>query len=243
MRRPRLPAAVLAGLLVVATPALAQSVQPVVFAKGASSKVVTGTIVGDAYIDYVVNAANGQTLSVRLARQAGSPYFNVTAPGADYAVHIGSAAGDDYAGPVTVAGNQVIRVYQMRATGRRGETARYTLTVGVSGRPAKPAPVTSGGDRLVPGTRYHATADVPCVTSTNGPAGPCKAGVIRRGGGNATVELETPDGGQRRIHFTGGKASGSDGGPVDVSRSGDLSIIRIGTVETYRIPDAFVFGG
>lgn len=34
--------------------------------------------------------------------------------------------------------------------------------------------------------------------------------MIRKGGGNAVVEMQTPDGGQRSITFTGGKATGSD---------------------------------
>lgn len=236
---------IIVAAVAAVTPLSAQTRQIVTFAKSTSSKTIQGSITGDSYIDYMVNAGKGQMLNVDLKRIAGSPYFNVTPPGADSAVHIGSSDGDSYTGVVTTPGNQVIRVYQMRATGRRGAAARYTLTVGVGGRAERAAAArpAAGGDALVKGTAYNATAQVPWVTSTNGPTGSCKAGVIRKGGGNATVELRTPDGGQRRIVFIAGRASSSDGGPVSVTCQGDLSIIRIGTVEVYRIPDAFVVGG
>ena len=96
----------------------------------------------------------------------------------------------------------------------------------------------------MPGTKYNATADISCTTSVGGKTGACKAGVIRKGGGNATVELKTPDGGQRSIYFTGGKASGSDSAtPIKATKAGDITTVRIGTVEVYYIPDALVFGG
>jgi hypothetical protein len=68
--------------------------------------------------------------------------------------------------------------------------------------------------------------------------------VIRKGGGNAVVEMQTPDGGQRSITFTGGKATGSNANAkMTATKDGDITTVRIGAAEVYYIPDAFVFGG
>ena len=94
------------------------------------------------------------------------------------------------------------------------------------------------------GTHYNATAEVPCVTVAGAAKGSCKAGVMRMAGGEATVELKTPDGGQRHIYFKNGRPDSSDANaPMKATRQGDVNIIRIGTVEVYEIPDAFVVGG
>jgi hypothetical protein len=58
------------------------------------------------------------------------------------------------------------------------------------------------------------------------------------------VHIDTPDGGERSIFFRGGRAVSSDSDSIlSVKRSGDTSIVTIGTYEVYEIPDAFVFGG
>jgi hypothetical protein len=165
--------------------------------------------------------------------------MNVYAPGNDTAISLGSPDALRFTTVLPTTGRYRVQVYQMRAFARRGATASYALTIGVTGNAPKPST-----DALVPGTRYNATADINCVTSVGGKTGPCKAGVIRRGNGNATVELKTPDGGQRTITFTGGKATGSNSSNnMTATRNGDDTIVRIGTVEVYTIPDALVFGG
>ena len=55
--------------------------EKVQFAKGASSAVIKGQIKGDTTVDYVVRAAAGQTLSVKLQKTNTSNYFNVLPPG------------------------------------------------------------------------------------------------------------------------------------------------------------------
>lgn len=126
----------LAGIL-VAAPAIAQQKVPVTFAKGKSSATVKGTIKGEQYRDYVVNARAGQTMTVSLTNPDGRAFFNVMAPGSTgEAVFIGSTEGNSFKGPVPGTGANTVRVYQMRATGRRGEVANYTLAIGVSGASA-----------------------------------------------------------------------------------------------------------
>ena len=112
------------ALALLATPAVAQQKVPVQFAKGASSATLKGSISGDQFRDYLVNARAGQTLSVTLTNPDGRAYFNVLPPGSTgEAVFIGSTEGNSFRGPVTANGNTTVRVYQMRASGRRGEVA------------------------------------------------------------------------------------------------------------------------
>ena len=231
--------AIAAAGLALAVPAAAQQVVPVTFAKGKSAATLTGSIKGDQDRSYTIDARAGQTLTVTLKATKGSVEMNVYAPGNDTAISLGSTDPYKFTTVLPTTGRYKVQVYQMRASARRGETASYTLTIGVTGNAAK-----ASTDALVPGTKYNATADISCTTSVGGKTGACKAGVIRKGGGNATVELKTPDGGQRILYFTGGKASGSDSAtPIKATKAGDVTTVRIGSVEVYTIPDAFVLGG
>lgn len=231
--------ALAAATLLAGVPAAAQQVVPVTFAKGKSSATVTGSIKGDQDRTYTVDARAGQKLTVTLKSTKGSAEMNVWAPGNDTALTVGAPDAYNFTTTLPATGRYRIQVYQMRASARRGETASYNLTIAITGAAPK-----ASTDALVPGTRYNATADIKCVTSIGGKTGACKAGVIRRGNGNATVEMKTPDGGQRTITFTGGKPTGSDStAKLTATRAGDDTIVRIGAVEVYTIPDAFVFGG
>lgn len=123
----------MAAVLLAATPVVAQQKVPVQFAKGASSATVKGTLSGDQYRDYVVNARAGQAMTVTLVNPDGRAFFNVLAPGSTgEAVFIGSSEGNSFKGPVPGTGATTVRVYQMRASGRRGEVANYTLTIGIA---------------------------------------------------------------------------------------------------------------
>lgn len=229
------------------SPASAQSVANISFAKGASSSTVNGSIQGYKFVDYRVVVRAGQILTVNLTRTRGSPYFNVMEPGEkEVAIFVGSSSGDSYSGTTAKSGAYTIRVYQMRNEARRGSVAGYRLMVGVTGGSSighATAPVHHSADALVPGTPYHATSLIRCRTVMGGQLGNCKAGVVRRPG-SATVHLDTPDGGERTILFRDGKAVSSDSEtPIRVERRGDTSIIRIGAVEIYEIPDALPFGG
>lgn len=114
--------------------ALAQIITTnVSFPKGATSTVITGTIAGEQTRDYVVRAGAGQIMKVTLR---GSPivYFNVLAPGSnDEAIFTGSSEGNSFSGTLSASGPYKIRVYQMRASARRGERGAFRLALSVSG--------------------------------------------------------------------------------------------------------------
>lgn len=238
-------------ILPLAAPAAPQAVSNVQFARGTSSSTMTGAIRGYQFRDYKVVVRAGQMLRVNMTRLSGSPYFNVLEPGQrDVAIFVGSSSGSSFEARTAQNGAYTIRVYQMRATARRNETASYRLTIAAGGGGGgggggyhPNAPAHHPGDALVRGTPYHAVATVRCRTVMGGGFGDCKAGVIRRPN-SATVHLDTPDGGERTINFRDGRAVSSDSqAPLRVERRGDTSIIRIGGVEIYEIPDALPFGG
>ena len=236
-------AALYAITLLLTAPAAAQQQTNVVFAPGRHSVTLIGTIKGDADHGYLVTARAGQLLTVDFKPTNASAYINVIAPGGTgEALFVGSSGGNHFVAPVPADGSYRVLVYLMRNAARRNEVARYTLRIDL--RDASAAIMSAAGDALVSGTRYHATAEITCTTSTGGRPGPCMAGVIRRAGGTTTIKLTTPDGGHRRIFFTDGQATGSDAAAgLEVRRQDDLQIIRIGAIEVYRVPDAFVVGG
>jgi len=236
-------AALYAISLLLAAPAAAQQQTNVVFAPGHHTVTLTGTIKGDADHRYLVAARAGQLLTVDFKPANASEYINVIAPDSTgEALFVGSSSGNYFAAPVPADGSYRVLVYLMRNAARRNEVARYTLRIDL--RDASAAIMSAAGDALVSGTRYHATSEITCATSAGGRPGPCKAGVIRRARGTTTIELTTPDGGHRRIFFTNGRQTGSDAAAgLEVRRQGDLQIVRIGAIEVYRVPDAFVGGG
>jgi hypothetical protein len=120
----------------------------------------------------------------------------------------------------------------------------YTLTVAIAGSGAATAPHTSH-DANVAGTRYQATAMIGCATGVGVSPGRCEAGVMRFGGGEATVKITLPGGGKRHIYFQGTRATSSDSpaGGFSACKDGDLNIITVGGRECYEFPDAFVSGG
>jgi hypothetical protein len=131
-------AAVLSGVMLMQPMALqaqgAASPIKIQFAKGASSKVIKASIRGDQSKLYTINVRAGQKMTVKLVTNNRSSYFNITAPGAEQALFIGSSEGNGYSGIVPSSGDYQIDVYLMRNAARRNETANYTLTVGATGR-------------------------------------------------------------------------------------------------------------
>jgi hypothetical protein len=239
MRSIGLALALAAAAVSVPQSAMAQQTQQVQFARGTSSAMIAGAIRGSQYIDYIVNAAAGQRMTVSLQTANGATYFNVTPPGSQTAIHNGSTSGNNFAGRLPQSGPTVIRVYMMRSAARRGEIANFRLTVSVAAAVRPPLPPAT----QLPAGRPSATASIPCAGAPGQPMGSCPAAVYRRSGGNATVVVTLGQGRQRSIVWAGGRASSSNARQVlRQSRSADLTIITIGA-ERYEIPDAFVFGG
>jgi hypothetical protein len=217
----------------------------VTFAKGASSATVQGTLKGGNDVDYLVRAAAGQTLEVKLQGTNSQNDFNVLPPGsANVAMFVSSVSGTrSWSGILPADGDYAIRVYLGRAAARRNESSKYTLTVAVTGK-ALP-PLSAARDAKVAGTTYHATGKVACTLPYQADVKSCDAGVVRRGNdGTATFEAIGSMGGQRRVLFVQGKPVAADTmDPVTATRQGDVTIMKVGDDERYDIPDAFLNGG
>lgn len=122
------------ALLAFCTPLAAQDgtrSETVTFAHGTSSKIVKARIKGYAGVNYSVQARAGQTMTVSLTTNNRSNYFNVTAPGADAAMFIGSSSGNRFQVKIPSSGSYAINTYLMRNAARRGEMANYTLSISV----------------------------------------------------------------------------------------------------------------
>lgn len=213
------------------------------FAKGEDSAQVRGSIKGDGDATYTVNARAGQTLAVTLKSTNASLNFNVNPPQSGESMFIGSVQGATANLRLPADGDVVIQVYLMRNAARRGESASFTLDVAVTGQPLPPLPGTQ--DALVAGTRFHASATVPCQTLGAAAGASCHAGVIRRGrDGTATVEFKGSNGLVRNVLFITGKPVASDSAqPMTAERQGDQVTVRIGSDERYDVPDALLRGG
>ena len=98
------------------------------------------------------------------------------------------------------------------------------------------------GDALVPGTAYNATGTLACTIS--GRANDCRFGVVRRGGGTATLDITMPNGTLRRIQFLAGRPelSNAQAGIFGEWAGRDV-IVLVGTTERYAVPEAVLFGG
>lgn len=119
-------------LLAAVTPALAQDgarTETVRFAKGTSATTIKGSIKGYATVNYKVGVAAGQTLKVDFKPTNASAYFNITAPGADAALFVGSTSGASAKVKIPSSGDYTVQVYLMRNAARRNETSAYTLTI------------------------------------------------------------------------------------------------------------------
>ncbi len=212
------------------------------FANGASSAKMTGTVKGRDYIDYAIKAGAGQTLSVTLRGSNSQNYMNVLAPNqGGNSMFTGSMSGNSFKGQAADDGIYRVRVYLMSAAGRRGESSRFTLSISLTGRTM--APIT-GSDALVPGTRFHAQANVPFKSESNSEITECSASVVRRSrNGDATLVLRW--GNERRtVLFVKGKPVASDSAlKLSWTKVRDETEVKFGDDETFTVPDALIMGG
>lgn len=130
------------------------------FAPGRSSRTVRDTIVGYEGMDYLVNVRAGQRLAATLRTDNPSSYLNIKARGSSEALFNGSIDGNIGDVIVPSGGDYVVEVYLMRNAARRGESARFSLTVEVTG--GDPGSVQPDfADGLSGGPDFWQVANVP----------------------------------------------------------------------------------
>ncbi|XEI31227.1 hypothetical protein NMD14_10380 [Aeromonas veronii] len=248
MKKRRLIVTVLTASLLCALPPAfaAEGIQTkaVQFVKGSSSASIQGRIKGDQTIDYSLRAKAGQSMSVSLKTSNGANYFNVLPPGSnDEALFVGSSDGNEWTGALPADGEYKVRVYLMRSAARRNETANYTLTVGITGKPKAVAlGQAPASDAMVKGTGYHATGPLPCQMGNDKPI-QCEFGVIRGTPGNAEVHITPPGGLKRVLTFMGDKVTTNPGEKVKAVKQGYDWSVEVNDYEHYTIPEAVISGG
>ena len=124
------------ALAAAASTATAQTVSDVKFAPGNFGTMVSGTIIGDEYIDYRLGAKAGQEMFVELtvtdSNGNGIVYFNVLPPGSDgEAIYIGSVNGNTTTVDLPEDGTYSIRVYQMGNDRDTGKTSGFNIDLSI----------------------------------------------------------------------------------------------------------------
>jgi hypothetical protein len=128
MKKLSLFTAVLVSLIFAST-TKAQTKTRIRFARGATSAVVTGTIRGFAYRDYIVKANASQTIDVRLGRNT-QCYFTIFKPDGNN-LDLGVER-DEFTSELPDSGDYMIRVLMMRDDARRqGSVSNYRLTISI----------------------------------------------------------------------------------------------------------------
>ena len=97
---------------------------------------VSGTIIGDEYIDYRLGAKAGQEMFVELtvtdSNGNGIVYFNILPPGSDgEAIYIGSVNGNTTTVDLPENGTYSIRVYQMGNDRDTGKTSGFNIDLSI----------------------------------------------------------------------------------------------------------------
>jgi Bacterial SH3 domain len=149
----------LAALLCLAPAAsvLAETMtQQVSFPAGSDGATLTGTIRGDEAVRYILDARAGQRMIVGMTTTNASAYFNITAPGATEALHIGSVAGNSFDGILPAGGSYAIEVYLMRNAARRNETAEFSVAFQITGAGADNTVQPDFADSLMGGPDFWA---------------------------------------------------------------------------------------
>jgi hypothetical protein len=112
-----------------AVESLAQTKVRVKFARASSSATLRGSIKGYRYVDYIVGAKAGQTLSCTVNSPEASVEFVVFKPDTDNLD--GMFSETDWSGALPVSGTYTIRVLLPRFAARRKTIANYRLSVSI----------------------------------------------------------------------------------------------------------------
>ena len=138
----------LAGALLTSIAFTAEAAKPIQFAKGKSSASVSGKVQGSDYVDHVLRASAGQTMTVDFKAGKGAAYFNLMPPGGTGetpALFNGSMDGNHYKGTLPSDGDYTIRVYLMGGAKDSNKPVSYTLKVGIPAtKPASASKDNSG---------------------------------------------------------------------------------------------------
>lgn len=210
---------------------------PVVFPGGQPSVTLKGTVTGYDGVEYLLSSAAGGRWAITL-QSKGPAYFNISAPGSDSALFIGSTSGNKFEGALPVAGEYRVVVYHMRNEARRGKVSNFTMTFHIL--PGHEAAAGHGGPAKV-----DAKGDTRCSTGSSNLNLQCAFRVARKPGGSAEIWLDRPGakGQMRVLHFSRGEFTSPDKAKVTTRKDSDTWYVTVEGKEVYMIPDAMIVGG
>lgn len=116
--------------------AMAQTTSDVHFKAGNYGAMVSGTIIGDEYIDYKLGAKGGQKMYVDLkvtdSNGSGTVYYNILPPGSTgEAIYNSSMNGNTTTVTLPKNGEYRIRVYQMGNDADTGKTSGFNIDLSI----------------------------------------------------------------------------------------------------------------
>ncbi|TMV82945.1 SH3 domain-containing protein [Thioclava sp. BHET1] len=174
-----------AGLVLAASPAVAQGVAQrearVTFAPGASGTTIEGRIRGNEGVTYILGARAGQRMRITFTPSNASANFNLFAPGQATAIFMGAAGGHSFDGVLSDSGDYRIQVYLMRNAARRNESASYKIRFAIAGAASTATPAPDFADGQAGGPDFWQVAGVSAGDRLNLRAGPsAKEAVVAR---------------------------------------------------------------
>ena len=131
-----------------------------------------GAITGDKAVRYLLGARAGQRMTVEMTTTNASAYFNITAPGAIEALHIGSVSGNSFDRILRAGRTYSVDVYLMRNAAHCCEMAVFTIAFQITGTGADGEVQPDFADGLMGGPDYWAVTGLSVGDSLNLRAGP-----------------------------------------------------------------------
>jgi hypothetical protein len=116
-------------MLTFVSGSLAQTKVRVRFAKGSTSAAIKGRVSGYAYIDYLLEASQGQKMAVRLTSRSPFAQFVVFDRNMDNVE--GNAGQAEWSGILPSSGLYTVRVLLPRSEARRRGSAIYTVRISI----------------------------------------------------------------------------------------------------------------
>jgi hypothetical protein len=215
----------------------AEKTVPVQFPGGQKAVTLQGVIQGEDGVLYLLSSGAGARWNITL-QATGSTNFNITAPGSDTALFIGSTTGRKFEGALPTAGEYKVQVYQMRNDARRGKVSNFSIVF----RPLSGF-VAAAGEAAPPA--FNAKGDTRCGASAAALNQQCGFKVARKAGGSAEIWLDRPGakGSPRVLHFQKGEFTSKDNAKVTTRKDQDTWYVTVDGKEVYMIPDAMILGG